>query len=68
MEFDVIYIAPRNGYVHISVGAGNRSIYVNNHRYKITGQYMSGIFMPVSKGDTIRIEYCVEATFIPCKE
>lgn len=29
---------------------------------------MSGIFMPLSKGDTIRIENCLEATFIPCKE
>ena len=67
-EFDVIYIAPRNGYVHISVGAGDRSIYVNNHKYRITGKYMSGVFMPVSKGDTIRIEDCFEATFIPCKE
>lgn len=64
----VIYTAPRNGYVHIAIGAGNKSIYVNNHKYRITGEYMSGIFMPLSKGDTIRIENCLEATFIPCKE
>ena len=66
--FDYIFIAPDNGYIHIAMGTEDRSIYVNNHKYRITGQYMSSIFLPLTKGDTIKIEDCIEATFIPCKE
>ena len=66
--FDYTFIAPQNGYIHIAMGTEDRSIYVNNHKYRITGAYMSSIFLPLTRGDTIRIEDCVEATFIPCKE
>lgn len=66
--FDYIFIAPENGYIHIAMGTEDRSIYVNNHKYHITGQYMSSIFLPLTKGDTIKIEDCIEATFVPCRK
>ena len=57
-----------NGYIHIAMGTKERSIYVNNHKYLITGEYMSSIFLPLTKGDTIKIEDCVRATFVPCRK